>query len=351
MEWLAVRLGRLVCLLRAEDPGCELSLSAPTPQGGERLEAGSPNPLGVPIQALGRTAFPARRLSASELWPPGLCAGCAGHQRRARPPGLGVSPLPSPGSALSARLRSGRISPSAPPSKSGFALCRTQPGCREHRDPPGFQDLMKRCRGFGPRHARLCVCLRPPRAASHSSPQLLGTRRLGRSSRARGSPSSARWCPSPSGTRALGSERLGLRKQSCHRARTSRPVAPVRTMKAGWPPRWPVGTGHPLTARLAVSLVQSLLSRHATGTQQALHQRHPEMAHSAHRDPDAGPSRGHSSSAYRQPRGSFWLVAQQGMRVGERLSASDRQGRCTRGPAPMPGAPPLCPRVPGGLAA
>ena len=51
----------------------------------------------------------------------------------------------------------------------------------------------------------------------------------------------------------------------------------------------------------------SLLSRRATGTQRALRQRRTEAARSAHRDPDAGRSRGHSSTARHQPRGSFWL--------------------------------------------
>lgn len=103
VEWLAVRLGRLVCLLRAEDLGCELPLSAPTPQGGEGLEAGSPNPLGVPILALGRTAFPARRLGlrAPAVRP---LRGLRRPPTRDKASGAGVSPLPSPGSALSAGL-------------------------------------------------------------------------------------------------------------------------------------------------------------------------------------------------------------------------------------------------------
>lgn len=112
--------------------------------------------------------------------------------------------------------------------------------------------------------------------------------------------------------------------------------------------------GHQLTTWLAVSLVLSPLSHHATGVQRALTVPDGLRWRSAHREPDAGRSRGTPVPPTATPRLLAQLAgaARRSARVRERPSAGDRHGGCTSGLAPTPGAPPgspLCPHVPGGL--
>ena len=170
MEWLAVRLCRLICLLWAEDPGCEVPLSAPIPQGGDGLEARSPNSLGLPILGLGLGGGLGAR--SSQVPPPGLCASCAGRQRGARPPGLGVSPC----SWLGPVQRSDLNGPSAPPTitiiRSMGLPFAGQPEFWEHGDPYGFQGRMRRQRGFRAHRAHTSVGCWPPAVTQGSRPCL-----------------------------------------------------------------------------------------------------------------------------------------------------------------------------------
>lgn len=150
VERLAVRLCRLVCLLRGQDPGCELPLSAPVLWGGRLQRPDSPAPWASPSwgwgpQGAGQAVLtrygthggtltseaPPLHVAVADTTGVASLAGCAAH-----------------GLAQPCAQRSDLNGPLAAPTHDsqshGFALSLTQPRFWELGGLSGFLGLMKR---------------------------------------------------------------------------------------------------------------------------------------------------------------------------------------------------------------